>query len=49
MKLAENGLICTPGSAFGARGEGHLRFSYATSQDNIKKGMEILRQVAETL
>ncbi len=49
LKLAEKGLICTPGSAFGARGEGHLRFSYASSQDNIRKGMEILRQVAETL
>lgn len=49
MKLAENGLICTPGSAFGERGEGHLRLSYATSQDNIRKGMAILRQVAETL
>ncbi len=49
MKLAEAGLICTHGSAFGEHGEGHLRFSYATSQDNIKKGMEILKQVAETL
>jgi aspartate aminotransferase len=49
MKLAEAGLICTHGSAFGEHGEGHLRFSYATSQDNIRKGMEILRNVVENL
>jgi aspartate aminotransferase len=49
MKLAEAGLICTHGSAFGGNGEGHLRLSYATSQDNIRKGMEILRDVASNL
>ena len=49
MKLAEAGLICTHGSAFGEHGEGHLRFSYATSQENIQKGMEILGNVAKDL
>ena len=36
------GLICTPGSAFGTFGEGHLRFSYAASEEKIDKGMDIL-------
>lgn len=49
IKLAQNNLICSPGSAFGPRGEGHLRFSYANSQDNIKKGIEIIKKVSETL
>jgi aspartate aminotransferase len=44
-ELARNGLICTPGSAFGRYGEGHLRFSYAASEDKIAKGMDILSEV----
>ena len=44
MELAENGLICTPGSAFGSYGEGHLRFSYAADETKISKGMDILAE-----
>jgi aspartate/methionine/tyrosine aminotransferase len=32
----------TPGIDFGSNGEGFLRFSYANSLDNIKKGMDRL-------
>ena len=42
MELAKSGLICTPGSAFGSYGEGHLRFSYAADETKISKGMDIL-------
>jgi len=49
QRLLRAGVICAPGSAFGTRGEGHLRFSYANSQENIEKGMEIVSEVAETL
>jgi aspartate aminotransferase len=45
MELARNGLICTPGSAFGERGEGHLRFSYAADESKINRGMDILEDV----
>lgn len=41
-ELVKAGLICTPGSAFGTFGEGHLRFSYAASEEKINKGMDIL-------
>lgn len=41
-ELIKNGLICTPGSAFGRYGEGHLRFSYAASDEKIEAGMDIL-------
>lgn len=44
MELARNGLICTPGSAFGSFGEGHLRFSYAADETKISKGMDILAE-----
>ncbi len=49
MMLVKEGLVCTPGSAFGAAGEGHLRFSYATSEEMIGKGMDILERVAAKL
>lgn len=32
----------TPGIDFGANGEGYIRFSYANSMENIKKGMDRL-------
>ena len=44
MRLAEAGLICTPGSAFGSYGEGHLRFSYAADEAKISRGMDILAE-----
>jgi aspartate aminotransferase len=49
LSLAERGLICTPGSAFGHLGEGHLRFSYACGLEAIDAGMDILESVCETL
>lgn len=42
--LAEADVGTTPGSAFGATGAGHLRFSFATSRERIEEGM---RRVAE--
>jgi aspartate aminotransferase len=49
MKLLEGGVICAPGSAFGSEGEGHLRFSYANSVENLEKGLEIVRSVVKDL
>ena len=49
MECLKHGLICSPGTAFGDRGEGHLRFSYAASQDNIRKGIGILGKVMKTI
>jgi aspartate aminotransferase len=30
------GIACLAGTAFGTYGEGYLRFSYASSEDNIR-------------
>ena len=49
LKIAERGLICSPGSAFGRLGEGHLRFSYACSTETIDRGMDILESVCDEL
>jgi aspartate aminotransferase len=43
--LLEKALIATvPGSAFGAQGEGHLRFGYAVSIEQIQECVEALRK-----
>jgi aspartate aminotransferase len=44
-KLVANGVIVVPGTAFGSGGEGHIRLSYATSLDNIKKALKIMEDV----
>ena len=49
MKFARAGVICSPGSAFGPGGEGHIRFSYAASKDQIEKGMDIVEKVMNEL
>ena len=49
QELAKAGLICTPGSAFGKYGEGHLRFSYAADESKINAGMDILEDVVKKL
>jgi len=46
-RLLKAGLMSVPGSSFGDAGKRHLRFSYANSRKNIKKGMDILRDVTE--
>ncbi|MCU4139416.1 MAG: Aspartate/methionine/tyrosine aminotransferase [Methanophagales archaeon] len=38
-------VVATPGSAFGEAGRNHLRFSYATSLENIAEGMERLENL----
>ncbi len=49
MECARSDLICTHGSAFGDAGEGHIRFSYANSMDNINKGIDIFEEVCEKI
>ena len=44
--LDEAGVACLSGTAFGEFGEGHLRFSYANSMDNIQ---EALRRIESLL
>jgi aspartate aminotransferase len=46
--LEEAGVATLPGTAFGEYGRGYLRFSYATSLENIKTAMERIRNWLET-
>ncbi len=38
--LNEAGVACLAGTAFGAQGEGYLRFSFANSVENIRKSLD---------
>jgi aspartate/methionine/tyrosine aminotransferase len=43
--LEEAGVACLSGTAFGEFGEGHLRFSYANSMENIQEALRRIRGV----
>jgi aspartate/methionine/tyrosine aminotransferase len=46
--LQEAGVACLSGTAFGANGEGFVRFSYANSLDNIQIALERIRTLLRT-
>ena len=45
LLLDEAGVACLAGTAFGSYGEGHLRFSYATSRETISLALERMAAV----
>ena len=49
MLLDEYGVAALSGTAFGKYGEGYLRFSYANSQEQIKKALDRVEQMAKAL
>ncbi|WP_456475486.1 pyridoxal phosphate-dependent aminotransferase [Candidatus Pyrohabitans sp.] len=45
MRLLKHAkVVVTPGTAFGSAGEGYLRFSFATAEENIIEGMRRVRE-----
>ena len=49
IELLKGGVLCSPGSAFGKSGEGHLRFAYTISKEDISKGMDKVEAVLKKL
>lgn len=49
LLLSEAGVATLAGTAFGEYGEGYLRLSYATSQENIKKALERINTMVAKL
>ena len=49
MELLKGGVLSSPGSAFGESGEGHLRFAYTVSRDDISRGMDKVEAVLKQL
>ena len=47
--LNEAGVACLSGTAFGAAGEGYIRFSYANSLENIKLALARVREAVEKI
>jgi aspartate/methionine/tyrosine aminotransferase len=43
----EAGVGCLAGTAFGAQGEGYLRFSFANSTEKIQKALDRIRDWVE--
>jgi aminotransferase len=46
--IAEQRLGTVPGSIFGSLGEGHLRISYATKEENLQEGLLRLKKAIAT-
>ena len=49
MELLKDGVLCSPGSAFGASGEGHIRLAFTIGLDDIHRGMDIFEQTINRL
>ncbi len=47
MAILEAGVVTIPGEAFGMRGQFHLRMSYATSEEKLVRGFEIIKKTVE--
>ena len=47
--LNEAKVAVVPGSVFGSKGEGYLRFSYAASQEDIREGLKRIKAAMEKL
>ena len=42
--LDKKQVVAVPGTAFGPGGEGYIRISYATSLEQIQKGMDLIEE-----
>ncbi|NDB64939.1 MAG: aminotransferase class I/II-fold pyridoxal phosphate-dependent enzyme [Euryarchaeota archaeon] len=49
FEMLNEGVLCSPGSAFGPAGEGHLRFAYTISESEIDRGMDRVEAVTKRL
>jgi len=47
--LSEKKVAVAPGKAFGDNAEGYIRISFANSEENIKTGIERLKEFLESL
>ncbi len=45
QKLLEKGVIVVPGTAFGEHGKGHIRISYAVSEENLRRAIGVMEGV----
>ena len=48
-EVIERGVVVVPGEAFGERGAGHARISYATSTDELEDALEIMAKATDAV
>jgi aspartate aminotransferase len=48
LLLADAGVACLPGTAFGEHGEGYLRLSYANTVDNLRRALARIERIVGT-
>lgn len=48
-EVISRGVIVVPGEAFGARGAGYARLSYATGMDELRTAVRVMAEATETL
>src|SRR5665213_4075137 len=46
--LTEAGVAVLPGTAFGAAGKGHIRLAYTQSEDELKRGLNLINAFIES-
>lgn len=49
LLLADAGVACLPGTAFGAHGEGYLRLSYASTTDSLRRALARIERIVATV
>jgi aspartate aminotransferase len=48
-EVLDRGVVVVPGEAFGARGEGSARLSYATGTDELREALDIMREATRAV
>lgn len=47
--LEQEGVVLVPGSGFGPQGEGYIRFTYASDEESLKKGLARLERFVKSV
>ncbi len=47
--MKEANVVILPGTAFGVHGEGYIRFSYVSSEEQIKEGLARMKKYLATV
>jgi len=47
--MREAHVLVLPGTAFGAHGEGYIRFSYVSTEENIRNGVQKIKEYVSTI
>ena len=48
-EVLDRGVVVVPGEAFGSAGEGYVRISYATSKDELREALDIMREATRAV